>query len=310
MLLIKPQVTNSLRNVFFSKAFPWFMLVLLLTFTTGLWHYSESVFVHMSLDRFKMRVENQNNLIVNHLHTYKLVLQSTSVLLSTGEAFHQVNWSTYISELKKDKFLPGFKSVGFIPASVSGDPMLEKQLTYDKTELINIFMQAKNTAAFTLSSDLLNRENNQTEFILILPVYQKHISLPLIEGHHDLPSGFLYISFQLTPLIQEISHDNDQDIAIEIFDKTAGSEKLIFSSRNNLTTSRYASRKELVIGGRIWVVYFLSKPHFDESTISLIPSMIRFGGLGFSLLLFSLLLWNIEQRERLQAIRKASDTSH
>ena len=132
----------------------------------------------------------------------------------------------------------------------------------------------------------------------------------LIDGHHDFPSGFLYISFQLTPLIQEISHDNDQDIAIEIFDKTAGSEKLIFSSRNNLTTSRYASRKELVIGGRIWVVYFLSKPHFDESTISLIPSMIRFGGLGFSLLLFSLLLWNIEQRERLQAIRKASDTSH
>ena len=90
------------------------MLVLLLTFTTGLWHYSESVFVHMSLDRFKIRVENQNNLIVNHLHTYKLVLQSTSVLLSTGEEFHQMNWSTQ-GESMSAQFL--FAAV--IPAKIT-----------------------------------------------------------------------------------------------------------------------------------------------------------------------------------------------
>ena len=67
MLFIKPRIADGIRSWFTGNGFPWTILVIMLVFSTGLWHYTESVFIDMSLDRFNSRVENQKNLIVNHL---------------------------------------------------------------------------------------------------------------------------------------------------------------------------------------------------------------------------------------------------
>lgn len=84
-------------------------------------------------------------------------------------------------------------------------------------------------------------------------------------------------------------------------DGIAAPEYLMFSSRNIAVTPRYASRKELNIGGQLWTLHILSKPD-EAGTVSYLPLVIRFGGIAVSLLLFFLLFLNIERQRTIREL--------
>jgi hypothetical protein len=54
----------------------------------------------------------------------------------------------------------------------------------------------------------------------------------------------------LGSVVSDDYSDNEEVLDIELFDGIAAPENLMFSSRNIAVTPRYASRKELNIGGR------------------------------------------------------------
>lgn len=56
---IKTPVLQWLRSCFSGKGFPWFVLICMLTVTTGLWQYTEITLINQSLDRFHSRVDKQ-----------------------------------------------------------------------------------------------------------------------------------------------------------------------------------------------------------------------------------------------------------
>ena len=137
MLFIKPRIVDGISSWFTSNGFPWAVLVIMLVFSTGLWHYTESVFINMSLDRFNSRVENQKNLIVNHLNAYKLVLQSSARFIATNDTVYKINWPAYLSAFKQEKSLAGIQSMGFIPVDVSGNPILDSVVSDANEALAN-----------------------------------------------------------------------------------------------------------------------------------------------------------------------------
>jgi len=307
MLFIKPRISDGIRSWFTSNGFPWTILVIMLIFSTGLWHYTESVFINMSLDRFNSRVENQKNLIVNHLNAYKLLLQSTAHFIAMNDIAYKINWSTYLSAIKQEKSLSGIQSMGFIPVDAAGNPILGSVVSDDYSELITTLAQAQDTAKITLSPRLThNKTQDKADFLFVFPVYRNNLTPSAVDIRRKSISGFLYIVFHVTSFIQGVYSGNEQDIDIELFDGVATPENLMFSSRNIAVTPRYASRKELNIGGRFWTLHILSKPEFEASTVSYLPLVIRFGGIGVSLLLFFLLFLNIERQRKIQELMKSA----
>lgn len=60
---IKTPVLQWLRSCFSGKGFPWFVLICMLTVTTGLWQYTEITLINQSLDRFHSRVDKQKKTV-------------------------------------------------------------------------------------------------------------------------------------------------------------------------------------------------------------------------------------------------------
>lgn len=311
MLFIKPRIVDGIRSWFTSNGFPWAVLIIMLIFSTGLWHYSESVFINMSLDRFNSRVENQKNLIVNHLNAYKLLLQSSARFIATNDTVYKINWPAYLSAFKQEKSLAGIQSMGFIPVDVSGNPILDSVASDHYSELITTFPQAQDTAKFTLSPRLThNKTQDKTDFLFVFPVYRNNLMPSSVEVRRKSVTGFVYISFHVTSFMQGVFSGNAQELDFELFDGVAAPDNLMFSSRNIAITPRYASRKELNIGGQLWTLTILSKPEFEASTVSYLPLVIRFSGLGLGLLLFFLLFLNIERQKMIQVLILKSEQTH
>ena len=311
MLFIKPRIVDGISSWFTSNGFPWAVLVIMLVFSTGLWHYTESVFINMSLDRFNSRVENQKNRIVNHLNAYKLLLQSTARFIATNDTAYKINWPTYLSAFKQEKSLAGIQSMGFIPVDASGNPILDSVVSDDDSELITTLAQAQDTAKLTLSPRLThNKTQDRADFLFVFPVYRNNLMPASVAVRRQSVTGFVYISFHVTSFIQGVFSGYEQALDIELFDGVAAPEHLMFSSRNIAVTPRYASRKELNIGGRLWTLHILSKPEFEASTVSYLPLVIRFSGLGLGLLLFFLLFLNIERQKTIQVLTLKSEQKH
>lgn len=303
MLFIKPRIVDGISSWFTSNGFPWAVLVIMLVFSTGLWHYTESVFIDMSLDRFNSRVENQKNLIVNHFNAYKLLLQSTARFIAANDTAYKINWPTYFSAFKQEKSLTGMQSMGFIPVDTSGNPILDSAVSDDYSELITTLAQAQDTAKLTLSPRLThNKTQDKADFLFVFPVYRNNLMPASVELRRKSVTGFVYISFHVTSFIQGVFSGNEQSLDIELFDCIAAPEYLMFSSRNIAVTPRYASRKELNIGGQLWTLHILSKPEFEAGTVSYLPLVIRFGGIAVSLLLFFLLFLNIERQRTIREL--------
>lgn len=311
MLFIKPRIADGIRSWFTSNGFPWAVLIIMLIFSTGLWHYSESVFINMSLDRFNSRVENQKNRIVNHLNAYKLLLQSSARFIATNDMVYKINWPAYLSAFKQEKSLAGIQSMGFIPVNASGNPILDSVISDHYSELITTFAQAQDTAKFTLSPRLTrNKTQDRADFLFVFPVYRNNLMPASVEVRRKSVTGFVYISFHVTSFMQGVFSGNAQELDFELFDGVAAPEHLMFSSRNIAITPRYASRKELNIGGQLWTLNILSKPEFEASTVSYLPLVIRFSGLGLGLLLFFLLFLNIERQKTIQVLTLKSEQTH
>ena len=181
----------------------------------------------------------------------------------------------------------------------------------DDSELITTLAQAQDTAKFTLSPRLThNKTQDKTDFLFVFPVYRNNLMPSSVEVRRKSVTGFVYISFHVTSFMQGVFSGNAQELDFELFDGVAAPEHLMFSSRNIAITPRYASRKELNIGGQLWTLNILSKPEFEASTVSYLPLVIRFSGLGLGLLLFFLLFLNIERQKMIQVLILKSEQTH
>lgn len=312
MLLIKPQMENSKRWLT-SNGFPWTILVILLTVSTGFWYYSESVFINLSLDRFHSRVENQKNQIVEHINDYKLVLQNIASLLDANEIIANINWQRYISTLKQEIELAGIQSMGFIAVDISGQPVVGDSIADTYPELLSSLIQAQISAKMALipSAHIYgNEKQDKSDYLFVFPIYRNHTIPTVVDVRRKSVVGFVFLTFQVKAFMQGLSPDMDPELDIELFAGAAEPKHLLFFSRRIAAPPRYASRKELVIGGQIWTIYFLSKPEFEASALNHMPIMIHYAGLTMSLLVFFLLFLNIERQRTIQALKIKSEQSH
>lgn len=304
---IKAPVLQWLRSCFSGKGFPWFVLVCMLTATTGLWQYAEITLINQSLDRFHSRVEKQKTGIVNRLQDYIQALHATAGLFATADEVTRASWHDYVSTLKPERYLAGSRGLGiqdplgkvvFIEPPgdhLNADPVLRMAME-----------QARDSGQITLSrritSGLTTDALEPADFVLYLAIYQQREPVDTMAARRRALLGFAYIPFRAAEFMQSVLAEQvNRDVLIELFDGKPARENRLYSSVQGDPASRYATERELAIDGHIWTLHFRSTPEFDDSTVSRLPLFIRFGGMALDLLLFVVLFIN---SNRLRTIRE------
>lgn len=308
---IKTPVLQWIRSCFSGKGFPWFVLVFMLTATTGLWQYTEITLINQSLDRFHARVETQKNAIVNRLNDYIQALHAAAGLFVADDDVTRADWHDYVNTLKPERYLSG--SQGLRAQDPSGKVVYlappgdtSVRLPADNPVLRQAMEQARDSGQITLShrltSGLTTDRKEQPDFVLYLAMYRPHEPINTVAARRRALRGFVYIPFRATEFMQSVlSEQIKHDVVIELFDGKPVRGNLLYASAQDRPETRYATERELSVDGHIWTLHFRSTPEFEASTVSRLPQIIRFGGMTLDLLLFFVLVIN---RDRQRTIRE------
>ena len=312
---IKTPVLQWLRSCFSGKGFPWFVLICMLTVTTGLWQYTEITLINQSLDRFHSRVDKQKNSIVNRLQDYIQALHAAAGLFAADDDVTRANWHDYVSALKPERYLPGTRGFGvqdplskvvFIESPGDAGGRTPGDNLNSAPVLRSAMDQARDSGQITLSrritSGLTTDAKEQPDFVLYLAIYNPHEPANTVAARRGALRGFIYIPFRAVEFMQSVLAEQvNRDVVINLFDGKPVRENRLYSSAQDRPETRYATERELSVDGHIWTLQFRSSPEFEASTVSRLPLIIRFGGMALDLILFFVLFINTN---RLRTIRE------
>ncbi|RAU84533.1 CHASE domain-containing protein [Pontibacter arcticus] len=151
-------------------------------------------------------------------------------------------------------------------------------------------------------------KNEQTGFLIYLPVYRKNLDPQSITDRQKLIKGYIYSPFRAGDLMRAILGDDFNDLDVEVYDGANITKKgLIYSTTPNLlygTKSReYTRLNTLTIGNHTWRLYITGKPRFDQSADSELPFFILVGGSIISLLMF-FIIWSLSNVRRSNRLKQ------
>lgn len=166
--------------------------------------------------------------------------------------------------------------------------------------------QARDLNQVVLSGKVrLVQENGQQEqsgVLMYLPEY-RHGKVPQTIDERRLQlTGWVYAAFRMNDLMNGLLGDQQNDFSLAIFDGTTpAAEDLLYQS----DAARHAANKAVLdytrtveIAHRTWTIQIVSLPAFDQQLDTRSVDLIRFGGLGTTLLL-ALMVWQLASgRER------------
>jgi signal transduction histidine kinase len=115
--------------------------------------------------------------------------------------------------------------------------------------------------------------------------------------------GFVYAAFRASDLMNGILDEQDKEIKFEIYDSSElAKEHLLFDSDelchlDGNTATTHTSMLPLSIRGRVWTLYFESRPGLVETSGSNQGLAVAVGGLAFDFLLF-LVIASIGRQKR------------
>ncbi|WP_298218964.1 CHASE domain-containing protein [Halothiobacillus sp.] len=147
-----------------------------------------------------------------------------------------------------------------------------------------------------------NGQQEQSGVLMFLPEYH-HGKVPkTIQERRLQLTGWVYAAFRMNDLMNGLLSDQQDDFGLAIFDGTTpAAEDLLFQSdaaRSEANKAVFDYTRTLEIAHRTWTIQIVSLPAFDQQLDTRSVDLIRFGGLGTTLLL-ALMVWQLASgRER------------
>ncbi|HSP88876.1 MAG TPA: CHASE domain-containing protein [Ignavibacteriaceae bacterium] len=138
-----------------------------------------------------------------------------------------------------------------------------------------------------------DKGNEQTGFLMYMPVYDRKKLATLPAERRDALLGYVYSPFRMKDLMKGILQNQFYNIEIEIFDnRKISNDNLMFISSARNDSIKFGERnslrkyKNLYINGRDWALRFTSQPGFDSNIDKQKPLIVLILGIVVSSLLF------------------------
>ncbi len=147
-----------------------------------------------------------------------------------------------------------------------------------------------------------NGQQEQSGVLLFLPEY-RHGKVPQTINERRLQlAGWVYAAFRMNDLMNGLLGDQQDDFGLAIFDGTTpAAENLLYQSdtaKPAVNQAAFDYTRTVDIAHRSWTIQIVSLPAFDQQLNTQTVDLIRFGGLGTTLLL-ALMVWQLASgRER------------
>lgn len=163
-------------------------------------------------------------------------------------------------------------------------------------------------AAATAKVSLVEENNQQSGFLIYLPIYKNGELPPTVQARKQNLEGYIFSQFRAKDFLNEVQTSASAfDVAIKIYDGEANPENLLAQTDAKINqdfagqiNEIYARQENLQVGGRNWVVKYNTLPVFAAQSSGGWTPLILVGGLIFSFLLFGMTYWESAARAKLQ----------
>ncbi len=174
--------------------------------------------------------------------------------------------------------------------------------------------KARDTGLPVVTAQLMLRGPDATQrrgFMMILPVYRNGAPAGTLEERRANIAGWVYGRFITAQLMSGILGEKGQLVQFEVFDRAEQEpETLIFDSlaqQGNAEKnyrSRFSSPGSLLVGRRVWLLQFSTRPAFDAAISRSMEKLVAVGGGLLSFLLFGIAVSLSTTRARALAMAK------
>lgn len=158
-----------------------------------------------------------------------------------------------------------------------------------------------------------NGVDEQSGFLIYVPVYNKKMPLNTKEEKMQAIQGFVYAPFRSKDLMTGIAGNMVADIDVEIYDNEIIDKSTLLFDSNAKHYEQEGDLKYthiLEIGGRKWTIQFTAMSSFHEQISNLTSWVILVSGILLSIFFFSLLnsfiIMEIRQQQNLDELQTIS----
>lgn len=324
-------------------ALPWLVLAVTLGVTYLVWQSERQNALKDLRTDFDFRAREANARIDQRIKAYEQILRGVRGLLQTSGKVTAKEFHEYVELLHLADNYPGTRSIGYArlePVTVKTTQgkdsartsvvYLEKLSGGDKlrfpvgTDMYADPMrrlameQARDAGAAVISGKLeLPRATYEDKlmqggFLMFLPVYSGGDRHDTLAGRRASLGGWVYASFHMVDLMQDILWDISDEVDIEIHDGDIVSDDTMMydpdiSGTGGSPDALFKSRSLLKVGGHHWTVIIRSLYGFEKRLDSKKSDFIAYVGGGTSLLL-ALMTWLLVKGQ-VRALRSASELS-
>ncbi len=167
--------------------------------------------------------------------------------------------------------------------------------------------QARDTGAAAVSGmvKLMQeaQESEQAGFLTYLPVYRKGLPTSTVDDRRAALMGYVYGPFRMNDLMRGILRQDKVDLALEIHDGPAISDKsLAFVSEKAAPKALFTHAVSMDLNGRTWTLNISSLPNFEARLLRGKARAIMIAGIPITLLLMAVTWLILNMRARALAI--------
>jgi CHASE1-domain containing sensor protein len=197
------------------------------------------------------------------------------------------------------------------------EPQIERNIKvigfdfYSETNRSNALQQASKIEGLSLTGkiELLNEgvDGDHPGFVMFLPIFRKaNRSLDEVYTKENV-IGYVFAAFRMEDLMRDLLGSKSIDLCFHIYDGLITSPSALMydydPDRIEDVKTLFSRTDVLNIGDRIWAIKFYNDPNFQvEKTKSMLPYVIFFGGIIFSVLFYLVFYFLVTTKERAVAI--------
>ncbi len=193
------------------------------------------------------------------------------------------------------------------------EPQIERNVKvigfdfYSESSRANALQQASKIESLSLTGKikLLNEgtEDEHPGFVMYLPIFNKtERSSDFIYSKEEI-IGYVFAAFRMEDLMRDLLGSKSIDLCFHIYDGLITSPTALMydydPDRVEDVKTLFSRTDVLNIGDRIWAIKFYNDPKIRvEKTKSVLPYIIFFGGVLFSVLFYVVFYFLITTKER------------
>ena len=319
------------------------VFILSLALTIGLYLFIKDNVNKQLSSRFQNQTEQITSFIQHRMDLYSTVIFGEQGLFAASQKVEANEWKTYASELNLPQNYAGISGISYIQRVLKSEvvkypytifPASDKSEYYPSTFSFSVVSATPNYG-FDLSSETKRWQALQSArdtdkpvasavvlgittgiptFSIYAPVYKNGSPRDTVEERQKNIIGFVSAGFRVERLFDGLTSDIvfDKNIDLEIHDASTSDDistnNLLYDTNtaNNSIKSNLTLFTKVMVGGRIWTLYFKALPGYEVSLIDLYsPYAVLGAGIFLSILLAWLFYSYARSRER--AIKLAED---